>query len=429
MRIAPFALALLFACNEYQLKDEDEPSDTQVPLGEPDIRVEPASVDFGTLSAGQSATEVLTVTNVGDALLGLDGVCFQGSGPFSFTQVESVLLTAGQATTFTASFEPDRAGSFAAELWVESADPDTPRVVVPLTGAATGPDLVLDPLTYDFGTLGLWETAAMDLTLRNEGSSTLTIANWAYDASSDELSLDARGLDVFPIALEPGEELTVGVKYVPTDAEPDEGFLLVRSDDPLEPEATASQQGNGTAPESFETAWYVWDDGLQHETMSSPTYVVDHHGDPDLYWYEPSGAHGLIGSADPEADFTILRDYVIASAGAPVTVTGPFNFSSGSTLATFQYATFTYVLCDFFSAPDDDPGLYTISAGSVDDGIEVLVNGAILGYLTLGQSGSWPLTNALLGERNTLVVILVDDSAVDRYLHDLAFYRDGVMVQ
>jgi hypothetical protein len=157
--------------------------------------------------------------------------------------------------------------------------------------------------------------------------------------------------------------------------------------------------------------------------------VVDYHGDPDLYWYEPSGAHGLIGSSDPTADFTILRDYVIASAGSPVTVTGPFNFSSGSTLATFQYATFTYVLCDFYMAPDDDPGLYTISAGSVDDGIEVLVNGAILGYLTLGQSGSWPLSNALPGARNTLVVILVDDSQVDRYLHDLAFYRDGVMVQ
>lgn len=168
----------------------------------------------------------------------------------------------------------------------------------------------------------------------------------------------------------------------------------------VEPEAVASQQGNGTAPETFETAWYVWDYGLEHETMSDPAHPVESHGDQDLYWYEPSGAHGLIDSPDPAADFSTLRDHVIANAGSPVTVTGPFNFESGSTLATFQYATFTYVLCDFYLAPDDDPSLYTISAGSVDDGIEVLVNGSILGFLKLGESGSWPLTNALPGAQH-----------------------------
>jgi len=82
-------------------------------------------------------------------------------------------------------------------------------------------------------------------------------------------------------------------------------------------------------------------------STSNTSYVVDHHGDTDLYWYEPSGAHGLIDSSDPEGDFQIMRDYVIARVGSPTSVSEPFDFDESSTLATFEFATFTYFLCDF----------------------------------------------------------------------------------
>jgi hypothetical protein len=158
---------------------------------------------------------------------------------------------------------------------------------------------------------------------------------------------------------------------------------------------------------------------------------VDHHGDHDLYWYEVSGAHGLVDSSDPVGDFAILRDYVIARAGGPSVVSGPLSFTSGSTLSTFEYATYTYILCDFWIEPTEDPAQFEVSAGSVDDGIQVIVNGEIIGHMGLGApTTSWSLASVgRPGEVNTLVVILVDDSAVLRYLIDLAFYKDGVMVE
>ncbi len=60
-----------------------------------------------------------------------------------------------------------------------------------------------------------------------------------------------------------------------------------------------------------------------------------------------------------------------------------------------------------------------------------MVNAEILGHMGLGESPtSWSLASVgRPGEVNTLVVILVDDSRVDRYLRDLAFYKDGVMVE
>ncbi|MDP6934435.1 MAG: hypothetical protein QGG40_16030, partial [Myxococcota bacterium] len=157
--------------------------------------------------------------------------------------------------------------------------------------------------------------------------------------------------------------------------------------------------------------------------------VIDHHGDVDLYWYEPSGAHGIVDSSDPETDFATMRDYVIDNAGAPTEVSGPFTYDASSSISTYEYATFTYFLCDFWLDADEDPSSYEISSGSVDDGIQVMVNGEILGQLKLGESGSWGLDNATAGEVNTLIIILVDDSASDKYVNELAFYKDGVMVE
>ena len=89
------------------------------------------------------------------------------------------------------------------------------------------------------------------------------------------------------------------------------------------------------------------------------------------------------------------------------------------------------MLCDFWIDAADDPAQYEISAGSVDDGIQVMVNAEIIGHMGLGEAPkTWSLASVgRPGEVNTLVVILVDDSRSARYLTDLAFYKDGVMVE
>ena len=88
-------------------------------------------------------------------------------------------------------------------------------------------------------------------------------------------------------------------------------------------------------------------------------------------------------------------------------------------------------MCDFWIEEGEDPASYTVQAERVDDGIQVMVNGEILGHMLLSSSAtSWSLADVgRPGEVNTLIVILVDDSRSNRYLRDLAFYRDGVMVE
>ena len=287
-----------------------------------------------------------------------------------------------------------------------------------------------DPELHDFGTLDYAATDSVLVTLSNAGDATLTLTNLSYTTNTTELAMDAL-TDVngeLPWTLAPGASLQVRVDYAPTDDVADEGYITILSDDPDEPEAYANQIGNARAWEGFSTGWYIVDDSTNYETTSNPSYTIESYGDMDGYWYEPSGAHGLIDSADPTADFDLLHDYIIARAGTPTPVTGPLTFHTVSSVPAFTYASYSYILCDFWLDSTDDPALYSISSGTVDDGILILVNGEILGNLTLGGSGSWPLDNAVPGAVNTLIVILQDNSAVDKYLNDLAFYRDGVIV-
>ena len=422
-------MILLLGCVDYGVNAKQDPPAGDTGSAAPEITVAPMSIDFGALPLGATSDPtVVSITNDGDAGLALSGVSLvDTTAPFSFTSFGSVLLGPGDTTTVEVSYLPDVEGLATAELVIESDDADEPSVAVALTGRGEGPDLVITPTLHDFGTLEYQATDSVWVNLANAGDSRLQISSITYVTTSAELDLDAMGNGP-GVDLAPGASIDVRVDYTPTDDVPDEGYIVVTSNDPAEPEAYANQIGNARAWEGFSTGWYIVDDGTNYETTSNPSHTVEYHGDLDGYWYEPSGAHGLIDSADPTTDFATLHDYIIARAGAPTPVTGPLNFRTSSTVPSLTYASYSYVLCDFWLDSTDDPALYSISSGAVDDGILVLVNGEILGNLLLGETGSWPLTNAHAGEVNSLVVILMDNAQTDKYLVDLAFYRDGVMV-
>ncbi len=445
MRTSLSIILLATACSEYDLKGKTEAPGTET--AEPQIEVDPQLVDFGTrrLTPGLSDAEVVKVRNIGAAELLVESVALlDATGPFSVTTLSGVTLQPEEETSFVVTWSPTALGTDIGQAHVQSLDPDRPVVAVELTGEVTedndtgepdttAPDIVLNPTHHDFGMLDAGTSDTMTLEIHNAGDADLVVDSITFAPSSSDLSFNPNHSinGSFPWVIAPGATLQTHVDYAPTDDTGDNATVTVVSDDPDESEAIASQTGNARPFEGFSTGWYIHDDGLAYETTSSGSHPVDHHGDHDLYWYEISGAHGLVDSSDPETDFEILRDFVITMAGSPSVVSGPLSFSSGSSLATFEFATFTYILCDFWIEPGEDPARYEVSAGSVDDGIQVMVNAEILGHMGLGESPtSWSLASVgRPGEVNTLVVILVDDSRVDRYLRDLAFYKDGVMVE
>ena len=428
---------MLTACTEYKFVER---SDT-VPGGEPRIAVDPALLDMGTYELdGPSGTRLVAVSNVGEAPLTVsDARIAEPGGPFAVTWLGEAMLEPNEELDLVVEFTPTEEGTSRAQVVVSSNDPEEPETIVelsadvPETFIEEEPNVELTPYSHDFGVLTIPDTASMAFTVSNTGEANLDVHALRLDTTSVELSLslEESSNGALPWSIAPGETRTVTVHYEPTDNGIDYGEVVVSSNDPDEPEATSPVSGNGRSFSGFSTGWYIYDDGLDHETTSSPSHVVDSHGDTDLYWYEPSGVHGLMGSSDPAADFALMRDYVIAGAGAPTEVTGPISFSSTSHLATFAFATYTYIACDFWIEPDEDPVLYAVGADAVDDGVQFMVNGEILGHMFLHSPPQhWSLHEVgRPGEVNTLIAILVDDSRTNRYLNNLRFTRDGVMIE
>lgn len=312
--------------------------------------------------------------------------------------------------------DPD--GPWPADTGAPGPDPFNPGV---------GPVIEVAPAYHDFGSLVLGSTSHLSVTVANVGTAMLRVDGLGYAGSSAELAL-ASGTDgPLPWRLSPGEARVVDVAYAPVDTDVDAGALSVSSNDPRTPVARAEQVGRARPFEGFSTGWYVYDDPEEVAT-EDPSHPVTDVGDPDGFWYEPSGFHALIGSTDPSADFAALRAWVVARAGAPYPYTGPFSVHVSSNVSRLDAATFAYVVCDFWLDADEDPSAYTLSVANVDDGVRVLLNAALLGEVGYGMAGAWTLSDARPGQVNTLLMVLQDNARVDKFVEDITFARNGVPV-
>lgn len=299
----------------------------------------------------------------------------------------------------------------------------------PDAGVPRVPAIEVDPTWHDFGATDPWASISQPITLTNVGGRPLTVSGLFYEASSAELtwSMVSETNGILPWTLAAGESRDVIVTFLPLDETEEEGTLSVVSDDPDRPVVDAVQVGSGLF-EGFQTGWYIVNDDTPRDLTADPDHRVDYNGDSDAYWYEPSGVHGMTDSVDVAGDFAFLHDYVVGRSGGPTIVNGPLTFEEPSTLMQMEEGSFSYVMCDFFMDATDDPSLYTVESGRVDDGIRVILNGVVVGELTYNQSGSWSLADAIPGAVNTLLIILEDNARVEKYIYDLGFYKEGVMV-
>ncbi|MBW2617675.1 MAG: DUF1566 domain-containing protein [Deltaproteobacteria bacterium] len=139
-----------FRCNSIGFRLELNKLDTAYVVAvavppEPNIAVSPLSHDFGDISVGSEAILALAVviTNVGNATLTL-GWPFMGflDRDDSFVKVSSTCgeitnLAPGESCEVRVQFRPTTAGYHENYLRITSNDPDTPSVMVTLTGRGT----------------------------------------------------------------------------------------------------------------------------------------------------------------------------------------------------------------------------------------------------------------------------------------------------
>ncbi len=126
--------------------DPDQPSldvplngsGVEAPVG-PDIALAPASLGFGDVSVGTGASADVIISNAGGADLTVTSVTTTGA-EFTATATIPSVVAPGGTMVVPVQFQPTAVGSFAGELTMGSDDPDTPTVVVPLTGEGISAD-------------------------------------------------------------------------------------------------------------------------------------------------------------------------------------------------------------------------------------------------------------------------------------------------
>ena len=153
-------------------------------IGAPDIAVSPASLDFGSIFAGASPTQTLSVTNPGSENLVVTGITSNDltvtASPTSFT------LTPHAATSVIVNYHPTTPSTANATLSIASNDPDTPVKTVSVTGiAAAAPSFTLAPGSFDVALLSNVPTSRT-LTVGNTGGSN-------YNFTAEPLMLGASG--------------------------------------------------------------------------------------------------------------------------------------------------------------------------------------------------------------------------------------------
>ena len=145
----------------------------------PDISLTPSALDFGDVMLGDSAQQLVTVSNFGTTELALFDIGLSNGVDFSQTNDCPATLQPTEACQITVSFTPSADGVLSDELSILSDDPDQSTASVTLSG--NGVTLLPDLLVTDISsprTLSGGKIATLGMTIANQGSADAPGGYW-----------------------------------------------------------------------------------------------------------------------------------------------------------------------------------------------------------------------------------------------------------
>jgi hypothetical protein len=171
------------------------------------------SLAFGTQLINTTVSRTLTLTNSGSAV-SIHGISL--SSPTSFklaggTCPASGTVAAGASCTIIVSFDPTTIGGKKDTLVVSSSDPASP-LLVPATG--NGTEVQVSATTISFATITHGTNETSNLTVKNVGTTSLTVTPSISGTGSAAFSISTTG-DTCSSAVPAGGSCTLPVKFAP----------------------------------------------------------------------------------------------------------------------------------------------------------------------------------------------------------------------
>jgi MYXO-CTERM domain-containing protein len=202
--------------------------------------------------------------------------------------------------------------------------------------------------------------------------------------------------------------------------------------------ASTVQVASAEPTEPVVIGWWSYFSNQKVDTTTSPQHQVTKFGDPNTYYYEPSGGHGLQEDPNqlkPDVAWQKIVDFTLANS-QNVSLSPTFTIDTTSDLNQFTQAYFGWALVLLYVPKDKYCDNYRIHIGSVDDGLQAMANAKILGYANLGglqyidmvEYNSNPPNLVLRPGINEIVLIHEDQAKVKRYVHEVWIEHNGAQV-
>ena len=282
------------------------------PLGT--LSASPASLSFGNVQVGNSASLWEALTNTGGSSVTISQANVSGAG-FSISGLTlPITLTPTQSVTFTATFTPAAAGTASSTLAVVSDASNSPLNVA-LSGTGTTPGVLsASPATLSFGNVTVGSSVSLVGSLAATGTS-VTVSSAGVDNGQFVLS----GLTL-PITIPAGQSSPFTVTFTPTAvgaATSTLTFISNASNSPTTQLLTGT--GQAAVAHSVDLSWSVAPEAVSYDVYRK--LVADSN-------------YAKIGSADASATYTDgtvtsgqTYDYVVTTVDAEQQESGYSNIA------------------------------------------------------------------------------------------------------
>ncbi len=244
----------------------------------PRVQVSPPIVRFARQAPGSRDKQTVLIHNIGSAPLKIwqapaygGGADFRISVPERTYPMELAIYDANAAATEPNKYElaveveyaPIGDGGDSGELVIISNDPtgdeetgdETFATIVDIAANADSPCILVDGTSRNFGQVPIGSAAADIVKITNCGTQPLIVSGMRItdNSADEEFELDLGGLDVnrdgeldSTLTIQPGNDQTVLLKYIPVQEGTDQGTMVILSNDPLQAELELDLSGRGS---------------------------------------------------------------------------------------------------------------------------------------------------------------------------------------
>ena len=298
-------LALLAGCGAALAKQpspSSQAAQTQTSSA-PQVTLSPLSLDFGSQTVNTSATQTVTLTNPGNAVLQLGAMSIGGS--FSLASQCPASLSPNASCSLAVSFTPAAPGAATGVLKLADNAADSPQQVS-LSGVGVAPGaLAASPASVAFGTVTVGQSATQTIGLTNTGGESVTIST----ASTGGPGFALAGLSL-PLTLAPNASAQFTVSFSPSSAGDASGAVYLQNTGST---ATVTVALGGTAALPPHEVDLSWDPSTSDVTGYNVYRGVQSGGPYTLISPAPNAATAL-SDTDVQAGQTYY--YVVTSVDA-----------------------------------------------------------------------------------------------------------------